>query len=63
MDLGPHAAFIWLSYGIFAAVLAALTGWLWLDGKRQAQALSDLESRGVKRRSARALDANSNGTV
>lgn len=53
MDLGPHAAFIWASYAIFAIVLATLIGWLLIDGRRQADALADLEARGVKRRSDR----------
>ena len=53
MDLGPHAAFIWASYALFAVVLGALVGWLVFDGRRQKNALADLEARGVKRRSAR----------
>ncbi len=53
MDLGPHAPFIWASYGIFTVVLAALIAWLLMDGKRQATALADLEARGVKRASQR----------
>lgn len=44
-DLGPHAAFIWASYVLMAAVLAALTAWLVLDGQRQARLLADLEAR------------------
>ena len=44
-DLGPHAAFIWASYALMAAVLAALTAWLVLDGRRQARLLADLEAR------------------
>ena len=62
MDLGPHAAFIWASYGVFGVVLAAVIGWLWFDGNRQKQALAVLEARGVKRRTSRAGDASINGT-
>lgn len=51
MDLGPHAAFIWASYAIYAAVLVALIGWLVWDGARIQQQLADLEARGVSRRS------------
>lgn len=51
MDLGPHAGFIWASYGATAAVLAGLVVWLVMDGKRQQQQLDALEARGVKRRS------------
>ena len=52
MDLGPFAGYIWTSYGIAAAVIAGLIGWLVHDGRRQAALLSDLEARGIKRRSA-----------
>ena len=51
MNLGPYAGFIWASYAIAALVIAALTGWLVIDGQRQARALADLEARGIKRRS------------
>ena len=50
MDLGPHAAFIWLSYAAVTLVIGVLIGWLAADGKRQSRALADLEARGVKRR-------------
>lgn len=53
MDLGPHAAFIWASYGAVAAVLLALVSWLLWDGRRQRLLLEDLEARGVRRRSQR----------
>jgi heme exporter protein D len=51
MDLGPHAAFIWASYAIYAVVLAGLIGWLVWDGARIRQQLADLEARGISRRS------------
>ncbi len=51
MDLGPHAGFIWASYGAVIAVIAGLVGWLVFDGHRQRKALADLEARGVRRRS------------
>lgn len=54
MDLGPHAAFIWASYGAVALVLALLIAWLVADGKQQQRRLEELEARGVRRRSARA---------
>ena len=53
MDLGPHAFFIWASYGAVALVLTLLVAWLIWDGKRQRQMLEDLEARGVRRRSRR----------
>ena len=52
MDLGPHAAFIWISYGAVAGTIAGLLAWLITDGRRQQRALADLEARGVRRRSA-----------
>jgi heme exporter protein D len=52
MDLGPHAAFIWISYAAVAIAIAALIAWLVADGRRQAADLEALESRGVRRRSS-----------
>jgi heme exporter protein D len=52
MDLGPHAAFIWISYAAVAVMVTALVAWLIADGRRQAADLEALESRGVKRRSS-----------
>lgn len=54
MDLGPHAAFIWASYAIYATVLAVLILWLVMDGRRLKSRLADLEARGVSRRGQRA---------
>ncbi len=52
MTLGPYAAFIVASYAIAACVIAAMIGWLWIDGRRQSRALAALEARGIRRRSA-----------
>lgn len=52
MDLGPHAAFIWISYAATALVISGLIAWLIADGRRQRAALEDLEARGVRRRSS-----------
>ena len=54
MDLGPHAAYIWSAYIAVVVVLAALTAWLVLDGRRQQRLVDELEARGVRRRSQRA---------
>jgi heme exporter protein D len=54
MDLGPHAAFIWASYGAFVVIIGLLIGWTLYDGRRQANALADADRRGLRRRSARA---------
>jgi heme exporter protein D len=53
MDLGPHAAFVWASYGAVAAALAGLALWLVLDGRRQQRLIEELEARGIRRRSDR----------
>lgn len=54
MDLGPHAVFIWSSYGVVMLVLAGLIAWLVADGRAQQRRLDDLAARGVRRRSDRA---------
>ena len=51
MDLGPHAAFIWASYGAVTFIVGALIAWTFVDARRQANALADAERRGLKRRS------------
>ena len=53
MELGPHAAFIWASYGTVALVVSALVVWLVSDGRRQQRLIDELEARGVQRRSVR----------
>jgi heme exporter protein D len=52
MNLGPHAAFIWASYGIMALALVGLVAWLRFDGIRLQRQLDALDARGVRRRSA-----------
>jgi len=52
MDLGTHAAFIWISYAVVSTVVAGLIVWLFADGRRQSAALKDLEARGIRRRSS-----------
>ncbi|HEU0059102.1 MAG TPA: heme exporter protein CcmD [Hyphomicrobiaceae bacterium] len=46
MELGPHAVYIWLAYGVVAVTLAALIGWLVADGRRQRRLIEDIEARG-----------------
>lgn len=55
MDLGPQAAFIWLSYLVTVLAIAGLIGWLVLDGRRHGRKLAELEARGVRRRSSTAV--------
>ena len=49
MDLGKHALFIWLCYGVVAAVVALMILGLWLDGRRQRRELARLDARGIRR--------------
>ena len=51
--LGPYATFIVTSYGLVAAVVAALIFWVIADYRRQTARLHDLEASGVTRRSGR----------
>ena len=51
MNLGPHAAFIVGSYTVAGAVMIGMIVWVWLDYRWQLRMLSDLEARGVTRRS------------
>jgi heme exporter protein D len=53
MDLGPHAAFIIGAYSVAILIVAALIAWVLIDQRRQRQLLSDLEARGIMRRSER----------
>lgn len=62
MDLGPHAAFIWASYGAFTAIIAGLIAWAVLDGRRQARALADADRRGLRRRSSEASTGEGRGS-
>lgn len=51
--LGQYTGFILASYGTCALVLGLLTAWVILDGRKQARLLTDMEARGISRRSAR----------
>ena len=53
IDLGPHAAFIWLSYAAALFVVAALMLWAFGGEARNRAKLSELERRGITRRSRR----------
>jgi heme exporter protein D len=52
MDLGPHAGFIIGAYIMAIVVVAVLVIWVAADHVAQKRALSDLERRGITRRSA-----------
>jgi heme exporter protein D len=47
-----HFGFILASYLVTAAVILGLVLWIALDGWTQRRRLAELESRGVRRRSA-----------
>jgi len=53
IDLGPHAAFIWLSYGAALLVVAGLVLWAFGGEARNRAKLAEMERRGIVRRSAR----------
>ena len=50
--IGPHGAFIVLSYAIAALVMLGLVGWVLMDHRIQTRRLAALEARGIRRRSA-----------
>jgi heme exporter protein D len=56
-DLGPHAAFIIAAYAVTFAAISALALFIIEDDRKQRRLLTELEARGVKRRSARASEA------
>ena len=47
-----HAGYILASYLVAAGMAAALVAWVLLDGRALRRRLADLESRGIRRRSA-----------
>jgi heme exporter protein D len=51
-----HTGFVLASYGAAIIVLTALIGWIFIDQRSQRQALQELESRGVRRRSETKMD-------
>jgi len=56
MDLGPHAAIIIGAYTAAALIVEGLIGWVIADYDQQRQSLSDLEARGITRRSERTAE-------
>ncbi len=51
MSLGPYTTFIVTSYLVVLAVVVLLIAWIGLDYRHQKQRLSELESKGMSRRS------------
>ena len=54
MNLGPHAAFIVISYAAAVAIVAGLIVWIVLDRRHLVRELDELETQGITRRSERA---------
>jgi heme exporter protein D len=46
-----HAFYVYGSYGFAAFLIAAVSGWTWLDGKLRQRELAALEASGIRRRS------------
>jgi heme exporter protein D len=54
MEHMEHMPFIVGSYAAAAAVVAVLIGWVMIDFRAQKHALTELETRGITRRSSTA---------
>ena len=52
-ELGKYPEFILAAYGASAFVLTGLAAWIRHDARIQARLLAELESKGVRRRSAK----------
>jgi heme exporter protein D len=61
MNLGPHAAFIVIAYGLATLIVGAMIVWIVVDHRQQARSLADLEARGVTRRSERTATLSGEG--
>lgn len=47
-----HTFYIAMSYGLTALVILSLIGWVMLDGRARRRELAELETSGIRRRSA-----------
>ena len=47
-----HLAYVTAAYAATVIVLAGVFGWLVVEGRARRRELADLESRGIRRRSA-----------
>ena len=56
MNLGPHAAFIVMSYAAAVAIVGVLILWIVLDRRHLRRTMEELEGQGVTRRSERTAD-------
>ncbi|HET7888040.1 MAG TPA: heme exporter protein CcmD [Bradyrhizobium sp.] len=53
MSLGPYASFIAASYLVVLVVVMLLIAWIVIDYRTQKRRLTELESKGITRRSQR----------
>ncbi len=51
--MSAHALYVTAAYAASAIVLAALVGWILLDGRARKRDLASLEAEGIRRRSDR----------
>ena len=58
MDLGPHAAFIVIAYGLATLIVSGMIAWIVVDHRRLRHSLADLEASGVTRRSERTANVS-----
>lgn len=54
--MSAHALYVSAAYAASALVIAALIGWVVLDGRARRRELAELEASGTRRRSDRAGD-------
>ena len=47
-----HVAFVSIAYAVTAVVILALIAWVLLDQRARRREITDLEARGIRRRSA-----------
>jgi heme exporter protein D len=52
--VSAHALYVTAAYAASAVVLAALIGWILMDGRARRRDLAALEAEGIRRRSDRA---------
>ena len=57
MNLGPHAAFIVISYAAAIVIVGVLILWVALDRRHLQRTMEELEGQGLTRRSERASDS------
>jgi heme exporter protein D len=58
MELGNHGGFIVAAYLAATIVVVGLIGWTLRDGRILRRQLANLESRGIRRRSAKGGESN-----